>query len=1008
MGPYVDRPIQGIFANAHPSIAIDARTILFGDICNLRKLRDRIRHPVLEWSDVKTITSIADVQIDFGPTDPVEQLGCCRKRSEDRPFLYPGPIFNQSDENEIFVTFPALASLVYAKHPHPSFLDGSPFVESLGDISMPSLTKLQIITHYKSITVWDFNHQDLRNLTHLTLMHQGPLMRAPRLVSELRPEEQLACFDWDFLYYASSGVQRYEFENRWPPAWNTVGTHLHFTQPLVDLTDGYLRRAMNIGEAEDLPPMISPAKRHQGQLHRRQGTAVFHSAIKDLSFWEEISSFGWNFFNHTAERTVERFSKWHPLLIDKVALSQGIGFIGTNPSTFSILNAFRIEDWNDGVTKMSRNDFSRGDIPALSYRKGSALLVYFCRVIEFRSPRDSPEATLLSRYVGNEQHDGLLFLYIFWGAVECDLLVGFSRDPQPLASHSPPHPQTHNSIVTNGRISGAGPVTSIIFSNLKEMALGDSGSEEGLYPPQKIPAPWKRTFARLARTNRTMFHASIDVLWETMTSLEPFFGTLLLADLDEKGGFVGPLLIRVIRQTYNCEQPTEKDWERFKLYSGRTKVLVLDELPQPSGVSPEWLTYLVTSKHMPNPLFPAVKRLFLSSTDNLSLYVASCVAPSLQAIRLSLGNTPEAKVACHALAASISQNARALTEFRFMSPIEPKSLKHILNMRTITYLRIQIHAWVDKFPTLSALNGLLSLRQLVIAENWGWPITESWITETRNGPYHLPSLDIEGPIARESPLKHLESIEVCGGVVFQFQLASAVSPRSLKELRLLFMEDESDEGMCLVPLVLAIYASRNTDLQVLRASGICPYEYRGAEGTRALLAAVGGLHALRTLHLEIPFFSPSILEELLLIAQQLPELEFLLLQPPMLTSGGLVLPHLNTLEGIAKSNPRLRVLETQFDFSHMHENHPIDCYSNHNLEKMVIHLEEGHFDEFYLPNEQQFAKYLDRLFPRLKVVEELIGARTGQKGGPGNVQKYLRFFQDARARMARESSRYVA
>ncbi|KAF6746081.1 hypothetical protein DFP72DRAFT_855721 [Ephemerocybe angulata] len=554
-----------------------------------------------------------------------------------------------------------------------------------------------------------------------------------------------------------------------------------------------------------------------------------------------------------------------------------------------------------------------------------------------------------------------------------------------------------------GRVLNNADLTAIILSNLKEMATPGTGGSERLDAPQTIPAPWKRTFARLARTNRSMFHASIHVLWETMTSLEPFFGTLLSADLDEKGAFVQPLLIRVIRQTYNCEQPTEKDWERFKLYSGRTKVLVLDELPQPSGVSPEWLTYLVTSKHMPNPLFPAVKRLFLSSTDNLSLYVASCVAPSLQAIRLSLGNTPEAKVACHALAASISQNARGLTEFRFMSPIEPKSLKHILNIRTITYLRIQVYAWVHKFPTLSALNGLLSLRQLVITENWGWPITE-----TSSGPYPLPSLDIEGPIARESPLKHLESIQVYGGVVFQFQLASAVSPRSLKELRLLFMEDESNEGMCLVPLVLAIYASRNTDLQVLRASGICPYEYRSAEGTRALLAAVAGLHALRTLHLEIPFFSPSILEELLLIAQQLPELEFLLLQPPMLTSGGLVLPRLNTLEGIAKSNPRLRVLETQFDFSHMHENHPIDCYSNHNLEKMVIHLEEGHFDEFYLPNEQQFAKYLDRLFPRLKVVEELIGATTGQKGGPGNVQKYLHFFQDARARMARESSRYVA
>ncbi|KAF6757954.1 hypothetical protein DFP72DRAFT_889492 [Ephemerocybe angulata] len=548
-----------------------------------------------------------------------------------------------------------------------------------------------------------------------------------------------------------------------------------------------------------------------------------------------------------------------------------------------------------------------------------------------------------------------------------------------------------------GRVLNNAELTSIIFSNLKEMALGDSGSEVGLYPPQTIPAPWKRTFARLARTNRTMFHASIDVLWETMTSLEPFFGTLLLADLDEKGGFVRPL-------TYNCEQPTEKDWERFKLYSGHTKVLVLDKLPPNSGVSPEWLAYLVTSKNMPSPLFPAVKHLSLSSIDNLSLLLAFCVAPSLQGIRLSLGNTQEAQTACHALAVSISQNAR-LADFHFKSPVEPKALKHILDMRAITYLHIEIHAWFDTFPPLSALNGLLSLRELVITESLIWRIT-------RGDPYPLPSLDIEGAIARESPLEHLEEIHAEGGGVFQFQLESAVSPRSLKKLRLEFTEDEGDEGISLIPLVLAIYASRNTDLQVLEAGCIYPYEYSAEHaGSRPLLAAVAGLQALKTLHLaEIPFFSPNILEKLFCIAQQLPELEFLGLQPPILTSDDSILPRLSILEGIAKTSPRLQVLKTQFDFSQMPEDDPMDYGSNHNLEKVVFYSEEGHFDEFYLPNELQLAKYLDRLFPRLKVVEERIEASTSpeQKNGPGNVQRYLHSFQDVRARMARESSRYVA
>ena len=66
-----------------------------------------------------------------------------------------------------------------------------------------------------------------------------------------------------------------------------------------------------------------------------------------------MTSYGWSHINHTSPEslTVQKYGEWYPLLIDKAILSMGIGFVGTRSSTFSILNARRVEDWNDGVAE---------------------------------------------------------------------------------------------------------------------------------------------------------------------------------------------------------------------------------------------------------------------------------------------------------------------------------------------------------------------------------------------------------------------------------------------------------------------------------------------------------------------------------------------------------------------------------------------------------------------------------------------------------------------------------
>lgn len=55
--------------------------------------------------------------------------------------------------------------------------------------------------------------------------------------------------------------------------------------------------------------------------------------------------------NHTEERTEEVYSAWYPALVDNVVQSLGVGFVGTDQSTFSLVSKRRVEDWNNGATR---------------------------------------------------------------------------------------------------------------------------------------------------------------------------------------------------------------------------------------------------------------------------------------------------------------------------------------------------------------------------------------------------------------------------------------------------------------------------------------------------------------------------------------------------------------------------------------------------------------------------------------------------------------------------------
>lgn len=72
----------------------------------------------------------------------------------------------------------------------------------------------------------------------------------------------------------------------------------------------------------------------------------------DPKFWGQVEAEGWKYINHETEQTLEKYGEWYAPVVDIVAQSLGIGFVGTISSTVSLVSAKRVRDWNDGVTRL--------------------------------------------------------------------------------------------------------------------------------------------------------------------------------------------------------------------------------------------------------------------------------------------------------------------------------------------------------------------------------------------------------------------------------------------------------------------------------------------------------------------------------------------------------------------------------------------------------------------------------------------------------------------------------
>ncbi|KAI6047922.1 hypothetical protein EDC04DRAFT_36455 [Pisolithus marmoratus] len=330
-------PILTSFVPSH--IGPEAPPIPFGHVFDVPRLSKALRIPVLEWDQVKDVNS-----------STLDELGCWA--------VWPVVAEGASPRDSDLISLLSL-DLSYTRAP-----------------DWVKLTPPGI----------DDKHVSLWSLARLAY----PEARQSAMSQPPDPSPQHQAWEWNWDY---------------SPVWRFVGQHMHWNATLENLAEEHARRAMNVSDNEPTPPcesctvlVVSPSlrtvdqfisihMRHgdfriycneytedqcfvplpaiarrvaeiQQELLDRKGINVTHvimtSDERDPNWWAEVRNYGWTWVDYAAERTVEKHGRWYPVLLDAILQSRGVGFIGTEYSTMSLLAFRRVQDWHDGAVRMAK------------------------------------------------------------------------------------------------------------------------------------------------------------------------------------------------------------------------------------------------------------------------------------------------------------------------------------------------------------------------------------------------------------------------------------------------------------------------------------------------------------------------------------------------------------------------------------------------------------------------------------------------------------------------------
>lgn len=258
-----------------------------------------------------------------------------------------------------------------------------------------------VIIHGYWVPFWTLAKLSFYSRRTVALAENPPQFAAPSSGHILPPDERLMCFD--FMYYIGAQDSD-EWWHEWSPAWREVGQHARWSSRLERLALGFIQRALGVEETDEVPLVSSRARMYcisaddHAQyiaVHVRRGdftaacghapadecfaplaayarrvgdvsAALFsqrnlrvpvHNVLvtsdeTDAAWWEEVAALGWRRVDHATERTEELYGKWYVPLVDAVAQSLAVGFVGTDRSTMSMVAKRRVEDWQGGIGEL--------------------------------------------------------------------------------------------------------------------------------------------------------------------------------------------------------------------------------------------------------------------------------------------------------------------------------------------------------------------------------------------------------------------------------------------------------------------------------------------------------------------------------------------------------------------------------------------------------------------------------------------------------------------------------
>ncbi|KAH6909017.1 hypothetical protein BKA70DRAFT_1371714 [Coprinopsis sp. MPI-PUGE-AT-0042] len=287
-------PVIPTFAVTH-GISTQEPRVRFSEVFDLPRLRKELRMPVIEWGDVKQNSS-----------EEVDEIGCWSSWAGGAP---------------IWTTIPHWLKLDISYTPAPRWINLNP-------------AGTDVWGSFSAFAALTFPQQ--------TKEFAGEPVPSAEQGLKLPPDQHMMCFDQ--TYYVGALAQ-FEFVHDYSPAWRFVGKHLHWNHRLEGIADQYVRKTLGVADGENTPTWIT-------RFARNTASPLDRCYIPIVNVKKELLDKKGMVVDQVIMTSDEEDPNWYPVFIDAVVQSGGMGLVGTDKSTMSIIAQRRVEAWLDGATRL--------------------------------------------------------------------------------------------------------------------------------------------------------------------------------------------------------------------------------------------------------------------------------------------------------------------------------------------------------------------------------------------------------------------------------------------------------------------------------------------------------------------------------------------------------------------------------------------------------------------------------------------------------------------------------